>query len=229
MALEKIQRQYGARREISISLSDIDSGINLELMSFFRLISIVILPTGSFASRFLPTLPYRLGENSPPISSTHSPPIGLGQFPMTPQVLRPQPQMPSHTLNGQSPPSPSPMHLQPPQLTSQTLLTAASATSVPLSPLRIRVSSPTRINADLTGTGTLSAHSLSSGIIRIASAAAAVQQHHHHMQQQQQQHHHHHASYHHHHMNSNGVSTQPPPMLHRPFSPSPQPKDQVPS
>lgn len=201
-----------------------------------RLISIVILSTGSFASRFLPTLPYRLGENSPPISSTHSPPIGLGQFPMTPQVLRPQPQMPSHTLNGQSPPSPSPMHLQPPQLTAQTMLSASAvaATSVPLSPLRIRVSSPTRINADLSGAGALSAHSLSSGIIRIASAAAAVQQHHHHLQQQQHQqqqqhHHHHHASFHHHHMNSNGVSTQPPPMLHRPFSPSPQPKDQVPS
>ncbi|XP_037048690.1 homeobox protein SIX3 isoform X1 [Bradysia coprophila] len=121
---------------------------------------------GAFASRFLPTLPYRLGENSPPIS-THSPPIGITNFPVTPTVLRPQPQMPP-TLNG----------------TTGNPLT----TTVPLSPLRIRVSSPTRINSDLTTHGLT--HTLNSGIIRIAAPTN-------------------------------------PPMLHRPFSPSPQPKDTI--
>ncbi|XP_053679683.1 protein Optix [Anopheles nili] len=51
-----------------------------------------LLP-GSFNSRFMP---YRLGDNSPPIN-THSPPIGLTHLPLTPTVLRPQPHLP-HSL-----------------------------------------------------------------------------------------------------------------------------------
>lgn len=107
--------------------------------------------TGAF-SRFLPTLPYPFvgGDNSPPIGShTHSPPITIGslgngtRIPMggrdgrdpidymgIPTVLRPQPHLPStaitaggHLTNGGAPTN--------------------------LSPLRIRVSSPNRINSDL--------------------------------------------------------------------------------
>ncbi|XP_055705728.1 homeobox protein SIX6 isoform X2 [Phlebotomus papatasi] len=126
---------------------------------------------GAFTSRFLPTLPYRLGENSPPIGS-HSPPIGMPpHLPLQPTVLRPQPQLPG-------------LHHPPPQL---------NGSPAPLSPLRIRVSSPARINATELGAAAL-AQTLTSGvtgdggIIRIAPPTG-------------------------------------PPLLHRPFSPSPQPKD----
>lgn len=198
--------------------------------------------TGSFANRFLPQLPYRLGDHSPPMSSTHSPPINFGaQFPVTPHVLRPQPQMAPIPLNGQSPPQHQP---QPPQ---QTMLGSSSSTGCapgsPLSPLRIRVSSPTRINADhsshLPTAGLAAAHNLSSGIIRIASAAAAAQHQHH--QQHPQLHQLHHMgnnnTTHNNNNNNNlhlhhlphtlmsGGATSGAPILHRPFSPSPQPKD----
>lgn len=116
----------------------------------------------SFGGRFMSTLPYRLGENSPP-NSTHSPPIGLTQIPVPLHILRPQPQLPTNL---------------------STLL--PSPTTTQLSPLRIRVSSPNRLNSDIVST-----HGLSSqGIVRI-------------------------------------VPPNGPPMLHRPFSPSPQPKDIV--
>lgn len=102
---------------------------------------------GAF-SRFLPTLPYPFvgGDNSPPIGShTHSPPTGIGngsRIPLssrdgrdsidyisTPTVLRPQPQLPSTAI------------------ASGGHLTNGAPTN--LSPLRIRVSSPNRINSDL--------------------------------------------------------------------------------
>lgn len=113
----------------------------------------VCIWTGAF-SRFLPTLPYPFvgGDNSPPIS-THSPPaaiamtnIGNGnRIPLstrdsrdpidymnTPTLVRPQPQLPSSaaTIAAGS-------HLP-------------NGTPSTLSPLRIRVSSPNRINSDLT-------------------------------------------------------------------------------
>lgn len=129
---------------------------------------------GTFAGRFLPTLPYRLGENSPPIS-THSPPIGISNFPVTPTVVRPQPQLPS-TMNG------------------PTSGAMAPSSVVPLSPLRIRINSPSRINSDLT-THSLTAQQtqcLNNGIIQIGVPF---------------------------------TGPMPGTMLHRPFSPSPQPKD----
>lgn len=122
---------------------------------------------GPFGGRFMPTLPYRLGENSPPISA-HSPLVGLNiSVPL--HVLRPQPQLPTNfSTNGSN--------------DGQTLLPSPTQ----LSPLRIRVSSPNRLNSDIVST-----HGLSSqGIVRI-------------------------------------VPPNGPPMLHRPFSPSPQPKDIV--
>lgn len=162
---------------------------------------------GAF-SRFLPTLPYPFasGDNSPPISA-HSPPAGVAMtnLPVTPTVLRPQPQLPatavsiaaataSHLSNGCSP-------------------------SI-LSPLRIRVSSPNRINSDLTSIvhqqhGLSNASVISNqqqhrtnGIVRIVAGGG----------------------------NANptagsltssmsSICSAPPPTLHRPFSPSPQPKD----
>lgn len=148
---------------------------------------------GAF-SRFLPTMPYPFigGDNSPPIN-THSPPaVAMTNLPVTPTVLRPQPQLPpsavavatSHLSNGTVPTGPTPA----------------------ISPLRIRVSSPNRINSDLTSIVQhgLPPQSRSNGIIRIVGGIG------------------------------NTGATNPnlgssisvgPPTLHRPFSPSPQPKD----
>ena len=136
-------------------------------------------------------MPYRLGENSPPIN-THSPPIGLSHLPITPTVLRPQPHLPippgsGPTLNG------SPNHNN--NNNNSDINSNNNTLLQPLSPLRIRVSSPTRLNSDLIHQSVH--HQLSQnlingmnggGIIRIAS--------------------------------STGATT-----LHRPFSPSPKPKD----
>lgn len=135
---------------------------------------------GPFGGRYLPGLPYhhhRMSENSPPIG-THSPPISLTtssthHLPVTPQVLRPQPHLPPNltTSNGGSPTGLLP------------------TTPSQLSPLRIRVNSPNRLNAEITAQ--TQTHTLSGGgIVRI--------------------------------MPQNG-----PTILHRPFSPSPQPKDVV--
>lgn len=111
---------------------------------------------GAF-SRFLPTLPYPFvgGDNSPPIS-THSPPaaiamtnigngnrIALGardsrdslDYMTAPTVVRPQPQLPSSASIAAG------GHLP-------------NGTPSTLSPLRIRVSSPNRINSDLTSVST---------------------------------------------------------------------------
>lgn len=109
--------------------------------------------TGAF-SRFLPTLPYPFvgGDNSPPIGPhTHSPPTPLtlgslgngARIPMggrdgrdpidymsIPAVLRPQPHLPSTAIAG-----------------AGHLTNGGAPTN--LSPLRIRVSSPNRINSDL--------------------------------------------------------------------------------
>lgn len=144
---------------------------------------------GPFAGRFLPGLPYhhhqhhlhnnhiRLGDNSPPIG-THSPPVSLTptshHLPVTPHVLRPQPQLPPQlTTNGGSPTT-----------------THLPNVPHPLSPLRIRVNSPNRMNAELIA-ATQTTHTISGGgIVRI--------------------------------MPQNGST-----ILHRPFSPSPQPKDIV--
>ncbi|XP_055317160.1 homeobox protein SIX3 isoform X2 [Sitodiplosis mosellana] len=161
---------------------------------------------GAF-SRFLPTLPYPFvgGDNSPPIS-THSPPaaiamtnIGNGnRIPLsardsrdsidymnTPTVVRPQPQLPSSAATIAA------GHLP-------------NGTPATLSPLRIRVSSPNRINSDLTSglgsgtTPTMPTHR-TNGIVRIVGGN-----------------------------NTSSTIRNPTsgaPTLHRPFSPSPQPKD----
>lgn len=112
---------------------------------------VCVCASGAF-SRFLPTLPYPFvgGDNSPPIS-THSPPaaiamtnigngnrIALGvrdsrdslDYMTAPTVVRPQPQLPSASIAAGG-------HLP-------------NGTPSTLSPLRIRVSSPNRINSDLT-------------------------------------------------------------------------------
>lgn len=165
---------------------------------FIPFVCISLFPLGAF-SRFLPTLPYPFvsGDNSPPIN-THSPPASaMTNLPVTPTVLRPQPQMPpsaaavaavtSHLSNGGGGDG----------RTHPTGPTAA------ISPLRIRVSSPNRINSDLTS---IVQHGLppqnrANGIIRVAQHGTT---------------------------NSTGLNSGisvGPPMLHRPFSPSPQPKD----
>lgn len=162
---------------------------------------------GAF-SRFLPTLPYPFigGDNSPPISA-HSPPAGVAMtnLPVTPTVLRPQPQLP-------------------PSAASMAAAAAAAAaggghmnngaTPSTLSPLRIRVSSPNRINSDLTTLAhhqqqqqqhslavTTTMHQRTNGIIRIVGAGNTTT------------------------TATSGICVGPPPTLHRPFSPSPQPKD----
>ncbi|CRK91600.1 CLUMA_CG005254, isoform A [Clunio marinus] len=117
--------------------------------------------TNAFNRQFLPGLPYRLGDNASP---THSPPIGttlssaqtgtsatMAQNPpnynLPAGLIRPQPQMPQSAAmaamiacvaNGQSNGS------------QQTLLQHhlnQSQSSAQVSPLRIRVNSPTRINS----------------------------------------------------------------------------------
>lgn len=93
---------------------------------------------GAF-SRFLPTLPYPFigGDNSPPISA-HSPPVGVAMtnLPVTPTVLRPQPQLP---------PSAATMAAAKAAATAGHMNNGTTPST--LSPLRIRVSSPNRINA----------------------------------------------------------------------------------
>lgn len=120
-----------------------------------------VLLADAFNRQFLPGMPYRLGDNSP----THSPPIGV--TPSTTQtvptaamaqnqpgylsggLIRPQPQLPQSAAmaamiacvaNGQ------------PNGNSQTLLhhhlsQNHEQQSTQVSPLRIRVNSPTRINS----------------------------------------------------------------------------------
>lgn len=134
---------------------------------------------GAFANRFLP---YRLGpagHSSPPLAG-HSPPIsGMPSFPVQPTVLRPQPHLPATAATIPS--------------TAATALTGTTnqpglPSPVPVSPLRIRVNSPSRINSDLAQTHNMSQSITSNGIVRIAAPSG-------------------------------------PHLLHRPFSPSPQPKD----
>lgn len=162
---------------------------------------------GAF-SRFLPSLPYPFvsDDNSPPISA-HSPPAGIAMtnLPVTPTVLRPQPQLPATAVS----------------IAATTAINHLNNACSPsnLSPLRIRVSSPNRINSDLTSIvhqqhGLTNPSVISNqqqqrtnGIVRIASGGN---------------------------INSmaglltsslNSICSVPPPTLHRPFSPSPQPKD----
>lgn len=119
--------------------------------------------TNAFNRQFLPGLPYRIGENASP---THSPPIGITPsstqtgtsttlsqnqpgYNLPVGLIRPQPQMPQSAAmaamiacvtNGQS------------NANSQTLLhhhlnQNHVQPSAQVSPLRIRVNSPTRINS----------------------------------------------------------------------------------
>lgn len=137
--------------------------------------------------RFLPSLPYRLGDNSPP--------IGFADLPHTPvQILRPQPNFPTSTLQQNN----NMNNFMPNLLQSSPLI----------SPLRIRVSTPTRLNADLLTVSTTASsmsptiqlpnHSTSPGSLnnnnfRLTTSTTG---------------------------SGNGHT-----ILHRPFSPSPIPKD----
>lgn len=161
--------------------------------------------SGSFNNRFMP---YRLGDNSPPIN-THSPPIGLTHLPITPTVLRPQPHLPPSLSVTAPTATTTSMSESPNSNSSATTSSINNGTSglgmlggnsasagtplmAQMSPLRIRVSSPTRLNADLLQH---SAHHQSlmnglnaSGIVRIVP----------------------------------NTTTN---LIHRPFSPSPKPKE----
>lgn len=140
--------------------------------------------------------PFVGGDHSPPIS-THSPPaaVAMTNLPVTPTVLRPQPQLPPSAAAVAAAAAASTGHLS--------NGTTVGGSPARLSPLRIRVSSPSRINSDLTsivhqqhGLAT-SIHNRANGIIRIIGGNTTT---------------------------GSGISTGPP-ALHRPFSPSPQPKD----
>lgn len=161
----------------------------------------LLFKTGSFNGSFIPRLPYRLGNHSPPLS-THSPPIGLAHLPITPvPILRPQPQMPGILVGATSSPSSS---------SNNNLSPSLLQSSTPLSPLRIRVSSPTRLNTDLltitatasstASTMNLSNHMLTHNLINNSNNN-----------------------------NNNNLrissSVIGHTILHRPFSPSPIPKD----
>lgn len=128
----------------------------------------------------MPTLPYPFvgGDNSPPIS-THSPPSAIAMtnlngnrialsgrdsrdpidYMSSPTVVRPQPQLPSsaatiavagHLTNNNTSNEldPNAAVIRPNHLDE--LLKNQIHTTTTLSPLRIRVSSPNRINSDLT-------------------------------------------------------------------------------
>lgn len=153
-------------------------------------------------------MPYRLGDNSPPIN-THSPPIGLTHLPITPTVLRPQPHLPP-SLSVTAPTATTTSMSESPNSNSSATTSSinngatgglviggnSGAGGAPLmaqmSPLRIRVSSPTRLNADLLQ-HSAHHHSLmnglnASGIVRIVPNTTTS-------------------------------------LIHRPFSPSPKPKE----
>lgn len=160
------------------------------------------LPENSGAfSRFLPSLPYPfVSGDSPPISA-HSPPAGvtMTNLPVTPTVLRPQPQLPATAVSMAA-------------ATAGQMSNGCSPAT--LSPLRIRVSSPNRINSDLTSI-VHQQHGLSSvasivthhqqqrtnGIVRVIGNSGNAN------------------------ITSGSICLAPSTTLHRPFSPSPQPKD----
>lgn len=173
-----------------------------------------ILFPGAF-SRFLPTLPYPFvgGDNSPPIS-THSPPAGaaaMTNLPVTPTVLRPQPQLPPTSAAAAAVAAAAAAAVTG-HLNNVNSVTNATARTN-LSPLRIRVSSPNRINSDLTSIvhqqhGLSSITNRTNGVTQLVGGNGGL-------------------------CRDNMSSPQRPtaypisgpPMLHRPFSPSPQPKD----
>ncbi|XP_070507708.1 protein Optix isoform X2 [Chironomus tepperi] len=140
----------------------------------------------SFNRQFLPGMPYRIGENGSP---THSPPIGI--TPSTSQtgtsttisqsqaayslpggLIRPQPQLPQNAAisamvaacvaNGQQQNGSPNQTLLQHHLNQQAAAAAAAATQI--SPLRIRINSPTRINS------TSSASQASSDVITTSSS-----------------------------------------------------------
>lgn len=141
---------------------------------------------GAFNRQFLPTLPYRLGENASP---THSPPIGI--TPSTTQagsvtlsqsqpayslptgLIRPQPQLPQNAAisamvaacvanNQVTNGSPT---------TAQALLHHhLNQQQQQISPLRIRINSPTRINSTSSSTSQAS----SDHVITTSSSSPTV-------------------------------------------------------
>jgi hypothetical protein len=118
-------------------------------------------------------LPYRLGENSPPIN-THSPPISLTHLPVTPTVLRPQPHLPQALTTPSAATGPSSNGS--PNLMHHHSATAAAPTSPQqISPLRIRVNSPSRLNASTDLANHCLAQAMNGGIVRIAHPSIAGQ------------------------------------------------------
>jgi hypothetical protein len=119
--------------------------------------------TDAFNRQFLPGMPYRLGDNASP---THSPPIGItpsstqtgsstthsqnpANYNLPAGLIRPQPQLPQSAAmaamiacvaNGQ--PNGGPQTLLHHHLQQSHVQPSAQ-----VSPLRIRVNSPTRINS----------------------------------------------------------------------------------
>lgn len=156
MAGKLIDPSFIFTLSLSLSLPEFQIWINQNIFNRYKFsfCSLLLCASGAF-SRFLPTLPYPFvgGDNSPPIS-THSPPaaiamtnIGNGNriamgardsrdsldYMTAPTVVRPQPQLPSSAAASIA----AGGHLP-------------NGTPSTLSPLRIRVSSPNRINSDLT-------------------------------------------------------------------------------
>jgi hypothetical protein len=142
----------------------------------------------AFSRQFLPNMPYRLNENTSP--PTHSPPIGAtasttqtgtsttlsqSQSPyhsLPVGLIRPQPQLPQNAAISAM--VAACVGQQPNGSPNQTLLQhhlnqqAAAAAAAQISPLRIRINSPTRINS------TSSASQASSDVITTTSSSPTV-------------------------------------------------------
>lgn len=133
----------------------------------------------------------------------------MTNLPVTPTVLRPQPQLPPAAAAAAVAAAAAAAAAVTGHLNNVNSVTNATARTNQMSPLRIRVSSPNRINSDLTSIvhqqHGLSISNRTNGVTQLVGG--------------------------------NGTNGPPtsiaglssigvgPPMLHRPFSPSPQPKD----
>ncbi|CAO1421859.1 unnamed protein product [Diamesa hyperborea] len=136
--------------------------------------------TNAFNRQFLPGLPYRLGDNSSPINATHSPPIGIAPSSSNtaigsvqnhppphhlPVLIRPQPQLPQNAAmaamvaacvaNGQSNGNSQTLlqhHLNQHHHLHQQQQHQQQHLPPQVSPLRIRIHSPNRLNSTSSST-----------------------------------------------------------------------------
>lgn len=154
--------------------------MKFQICNFSKLSSV---SADSFNRQFVPGMPYRLGENTSP---THSPPIGItpstsqtatsttlsqSAYSLPAGLIRPQPQLPQNAAisamvaacvaNGQQGNGSPNQTLLQHHLNQQA---AAVAAATQISPLRIRINSPTRINS------TSSASQASSDVITTSSS-----------------------------------------------------------